>query len=53
MAGRLGNKAIATRLHISPRTVEKHVASLITKTAQPDRESLSAFAADLGPSDRP
>ncbi|MEU4806020.1 AAA family ATPase [Actinosynnema sp. NPDC023587] len=53
LAGRLGNKAIATRLHISPRTVEKHVASLITKTARRDRESLSAFAADLGPSDRP
>ncbi|MCC8247406.1 LuxR C-terminal-related transcriptional regulator [Saccharothrix sp. NEAU-S10] len=53
LAGRLGNKAIATRLHISPRTVEKHVASLITKTAQPDRESLSAFAASLGPADRP
>ncbi|MEU5693915.1 AAA family ATPase [Actinosynnema sp. NPDC020468] len=47
LAGRLGNKAIATRLHISPRTVEKHVASLITKTAQPDRESLSRFAAAL------
>ncbi|WP_033441724.1 helix-turn-helix transcriptional regulator [Saccharothrix sp. NRRL B-16314] len=53
LAGRLGNKAIATRLHISPRTVEKHVASLITKTAQPDRESLSSFAASLGPADRP
>ncbi|ONI89213.1 LuxR family transcriptional regulator [Saccharothrix sp. ALI-22-I] len=53
LAGRLGNKAIATRLHISPRTVEKHVASLITKTAQPDRESLSSFAARLGPADRP
>ncbi|OKI26392.1 LuxR family transcriptional regulator [Saccharothrix sp. CB00851] len=53
LAGRLGNKAIANRLHISPRTVEKHVASLITKTAQPDRESLSAFAASLGPADRP
>ncbi|MBP2337916.1 putative ATPase/DNA-binding CsgD family transcriptional regulator [Saccharothrix coeruleofusca] len=47
LAGRLGNKAIATRLHISPRTVEKHVASLITKTAQPDREALSSFAAAL------
>ncbi|RKT56487.1 ATP-binding protein [Saccharothrix australiensis] len=53
LAGRLGNKAIATRLHISPRTVEKHVASLITKTARPDRESLSSLAADLGPPDRP
>lgn len=53
LAGRLGNKAIAARLHISPRTVEKHVASLITKTGRPDRESLSSFAASLGPADRP
>ncbi len=53
LANRLGNKAIATRLHISPRTVEKHVASLITKTSQPDREGLSTLAADLSPSDRP
>ncbi|MBW4721052.1 helix-turn-helix transcriptional regulator [Saccharothrix obliqua] len=53
LANRLGNKAIATRLHISPRTVEKHVASLLTKTSQPDREALSTFAADLGPADRP
>ncbi|AHH98459.1 LuxR family transcriptional regulator [Kutzneria viridogrisea] len=44
---RLGNKAIATRLHISPRTVEKHVASLIAKTQQPDREALSSYASQL------
>jgi len=44
IADRLGNKAIGARLHISPRTVEKHVASLLTKTSQPDRESLSMFA---------
>jgi DNA-binding CsgD family transcriptional regulator len=42
---RLGNKAIAGRLHISPRTVEKHVASLIIKTGQPDREALHDYAA--------
>ncbi|SDP05972.1 helix-turn-helix transcriptional regulator [Lentzea jiangxiensis] len=47
LADRMGNKAIGTRLHISPRTVEKHVASLIAKTGQPDRESLSAYAAAL------
>lgn len=41
---RCGNKSIAARLHISPRTVEKHVASLMVKTRQPDRESLSNFA---------
>ncbi|WP_344111394.1 helix-turn-helix transcriptional regulator [Kribbella alba] len=33
---RIGNKSIASRLQISPRTVEKHVASLMTKTQQPD-----------------
>jgi predicted ATPase/DNA-binding CsgD family transcriptional regulator len=44
---RLTNKAIATRLHISPRTVEKHVASLIMKTDQPGRAALSAHAAKL------
>ncbi|MFD1147130.1 helix-turn-helix transcriptional regulator, partial [Saccharothrix hoggarensis] len=53
LAGRLGNKAIATRLHISPRTVEKHVASLITKTGRADREALSAWSESLGPADRP
>jgi DNA-binding CsgD family transcriptional regulator len=44
---RLGNKAIANRLHISPRTVEKHVASLIAKTQQPDREALSSYASAI------
>jgi DNA-binding CsgD family transcriptional regulator len=44
LADRLGNKAIGARLHISPRTVEKHVASLMAKTRQPDRESLSVYA---------
>jgi DNA-binding CsgD family transcriptional regulator len=44
LVDRIGNKSIASRLHISPRTVEKHVASLMTKTRQPDRESLSSFA---------
>ncbi|WP_344532423.1 helix-turn-helix transcriptional regulator [Streptomyces albiaxialis] len=39
-----GNLAIAGELFISPRTVEKHVASLLAKTGQPDRASLSAFA---------
>ena len=31
IAERLGNKDIAARLFLSPRTVEKHVASLLTK----------------------
>jgi DNA-binding CsgD family transcriptional regulator/tetratricopeptide (TPR) repeat protein len=42
---RLTNKAIANRLHISPRTVEKHVASLILKVEVADRMELSNFAA--------
>jgi DNA-binding CsgD family transcriptional regulator len=41
------NHAIGKRLHISPRTVEKHVASLIVKTNQPNRAALGAFAADF------
>jgi DNA-binding CsgD family transcriptional regulator len=45
LVDRLGNKAIASRLHISPRTVEKHVASLIIKTGQPDREALYDYIA--------
>jgi AAA ATPase domain/Bacterial regulatory proteins, luxR family len=40
---RLSNREIAARLHLSPRTVEKHVASLIVKTSQPDRIALSQF----------
>jgi DNA-binding CsgD family transcriptional regulator len=38
---RLSNREIAARLHLSPRTVEKHIASLIAKTGQSDRISLS------------
>jgi DNA-binding CsgD family transcriptional regulator len=45
LVDRLGNKAIAGRLHISPRTVEKHVANLVSKTGQPDREALHEYAA--------
>jgi DNA-binding CsgD family transcriptional regulator len=46
---RLGNKDIAARLHISPRTVEKHVASLLGKTGQADRGRLIDYAAVLLP----
>jgi len=46
---RLSNREIAGRLHLSPRTVEKHVASLITKTGQPDRIALGEFAATALP----
>ncbi|HEY2700070.1 MAG TPA: AAA family ATPase [Pseudonocardiaceae bacterium] len=37
---RMTNKNIAGRLHLSPRTVEKHVASLLLKTDQPNRSAL-------------
>ncbi|MFB7665883.1 helix-turn-helix transcriptional regulator [Kitasatospora sp. NPDC056138] len=45
VAQRLGNQGIAGRLHISPRTVEKHVASLLGKTGRPHRAALCDFAA--------
>lgn len=45
MVDRWGNQQIAQRLHISPRTVEKHVASLIRKTGQTDRVALMTFVA--------
>jgi DNA-binding NarL/FixJ family response regulator len=44
LMARLGNKEIAARLHISPRTVEKHVASLLTKTDRSNRTTLIADA---------
>lgn len=47
LVDRLRNREIAARLHVSPRTVEKHVASLLMKTAQPDRIALADFAAVL------
>lgn len=44
---RSSNKEIGARLHISHRTVEKHVANLITKTNLPDRRALGVRAAEL------
>lgn len=44
LAQRLGNKAVAARLHISPRTAEKHVASLLEKTGLPDRGAIADHA---------
>jgi len=38
------NKEIAARLHLSPRTVEKHVESLLRKTAARSRTQLVALA---------
>ncbi|MGC4806511.1 AAA family ATPase [Micromonospora sp. DT233] len=39
------NRMIAGELFISPRTVEKHVASLLGKTGQANRAALSRYAA--------
>ncbi|WP_333770416.1 helix-turn-helix transcriptional regulator [Streptomyces sp. IBSBF 2435] len=49
LATRIGNKDIAGRLHISPRTVEKHVASLLRKTGHPDRGAFATAAGALTP----
>ncbi len=44
LAGGLTNKQIAGRLYLSPRTVEKHVERILTKTGQPNRTALAAYA---------
>jgi DNA-binding CsgD family transcriptional regulator len=41
---RLSNKDIAARLYLSPRTVEKHIASLLLKTGAADRAALGRVA---------
>ncbi|WP_436498878.1 ATP-binding protein [Actinokineospora sp. HUAS TT18] len=45
LVDRLGNQEIANILHLSLRTVEKHVSSLMSKTGQPNRIALGKFAA--------
>lgn len=50
LAERLGNKDIADRLYISPRTVEKHIAALGTKTGRTNRAALCELSASLAPS---
>jgi DNA-binding CsgD family transcriptional regulator len=40
----LGNREIGDRLHLSPRTVEKHVASLLIKTGLANRAALCELA---------
>ncbi len=44
------NTEIAAQLYISPKTVETHIASLITKTGRRGRRELVAHAARLIPS---
>ena len=50
VADGLANKEIAARLHVSPRTVEKHVESLLRKTAARSRTQLVARAGPETPS---
>lgn len=51
LVGRLGNREIAERLHLSPRTVERHVSSLLTKLGAANRIALGEFAASLPAAD--
>jgi DNA-binding NarL/FixJ family response regulator len=45
---RLTNRQIAERLHLSPRTVDHHVASLLVKTGSRDRTALADLATGHG-----
>ena len=47
----ISNKEIAARLHLSPRTVEKHLESLLRKTAARSRTQLVAIAGPESPVD--
>jgi len=46
LAEGLSNVQIGDRLHLSPRTVEKHVSSLLNKTDTNNRSELLRFAVD-------
>jgi ATP/maltotriose-dependent transcriptional regulator MalT len=54
LVDRPGNREIAARLHLSPRTVERHISSLIAKTGLPNRVALSKLACTIipAPTDR-
>jgi DNA-binding CsgD family transcriptional regulator len=47
----ISNKEIAARLHLSPRTVEKHIEILLRKTAARSRTQLVAVAGPESPTD--
>ncbi len=47
VAAQLSNNEIGRRLFLSPRTVEKHVASLLAKTGAGNRSALIAFTEDV------
>jgi len=44
LGDRLGNREIAHRLHLSPRTVERHVYNLLAKTGRRNRVALCELA---------
>ena len=48
LARGLSNREIAAGLHLSPRTVEKHVERLMGKTETTRRTQLVALMASLG-----
>jgi DNA-binding CsgD family transcriptional regulator len=48
LAAGLSNKAIGGRLHLSHRTVERHVANLLLKTNANDRHGLAVLAEQVG-----
>ena len=49
LGARLSNAQIANSLHISIRTVESHVSSLLRKYGVTDRRALAAIAARPAP----
>jgi DNA-binding NarL/FixJ family response regulator len=51
VVGGLANKQIAARLRLSPRTVEKHVESLLRKTGARSRTGLVAAASQAAARD--
>jgi DNA-binding CsgD family transcriptional regulator/tetratricopeptide (TPR) repeat protein len=53
LAEGLSNREIGERLYLSPRTVEKHVASLMAKTETHTRSQLAALAVSAGVSSPP
>jgi DNA-binding CsgD family transcriptional regulator len=44
---RMGNQEIADHLHVSSRTVERHVSNLLAKAGLPNRAALREFAAGV------
>ena len=48
LAAGLQNREIATRLVVSPKTVEHHVSAILRKLEVPTRRDAAAAAPDLG-----